>query len=124
MVLQANPKYWGTAHKPATQNVVIRFLTDDNAAVNALKSGDVDVLSPVNATLAKSLDASTYTVSAADGSDKFVLAFNCTNAKLKDSASVRPSATPSTTRRLSPPEATSTTRSAVRSRPSTPVTRT
>ena len=75
---------WETAHKPATQNVVIRFLTDDNAAVNALKSGDVDVLSPVNATLAKSLDASTYTVSAADGSDKFVLAFNCTNAKLKD----------------------------------------
>ena len=64
--------------------MVIRFLTDDNAAVNALKSGDVDVLSPVNATLAKSLDASTYTVSAADGSDKFVLAFNCTNAKLKD----------------------------------------
>lgn len=84
MVLKANPKYWGTAHKPATQNVVIRFLADDNAAVNALKSGDVDVLSPVNATLAKSLDASTYTVSAADGSDKFVLAFNCTNAKLKD----------------------------------------
>ena len=84
MVLKANPKYWGTAHKPATQNVVIRFLTDDNAAVNALKSGDVDVLSPVNATLAKSLDASTYTVSAADGSDKFVLAFNCTNDKLKD----------------------------------------
>ena len=84
MVLKANAKYWGTAHKPATQNVVIRFLTDDNAAVNALKSGDVDVLSPVNATLAKSLDASTYTVSAADGSDKFVLAFNCTNDKLKD----------------------------------------
>ena len=84
MVLKANAKYWGTAHKPATQNVVIRFLTDDNAAVNALKSGDVDVLSPVNATLAKSLDASTYTVSAADGNDKFVLAFNCTNAKLKD----------------------------------------
>lgn len=84
MVLKANAKYWGTAHKPATQNVVIRFLTDDNAAVNALKSGDVDVLSPVNATLAKSLDASTYTVSAADGSDKFVLASNCTNAKLKD----------------------------------------
>ena len=38
MVLKANAKYWGTAHKPATQNVVIRFLTDDNAAVNALKS--------------------------------------------------------------------------------------
>ena len=84
MVLKANPKYWGTAHKPATQNVVIRFLTDDNAAVNALKSGDVDVLSPVNATLAKGLDKSKYQVSAASGSDKFVLAFNCTNPKLED----------------------------------------
>ena len=84
MVLKANPKYWGTAHKPSTQRVVIDFITDDNAAINALKSGDVDVLSPVNATLAKSLDNSTYHVSASDGSDKFVLAFNCTNKKLAD----------------------------------------
>ncbi|WP_428860498.1 ABC transporter substrate-binding protein [Bifidobacterium dentium] len=84
MALKANPKYWGTAHKAVTQNVILRFLTDDNAAVNALKSGDVDVLSPVNATLAKSLDTKTYKVSAADGSDKYVLAFNCTNAKLSD----------------------------------------
>ena len=84
MVLKANPKYWGTAHKPATQHVVIDFITDDNAAVNALKSGDVDVLPPVNATLAKSLDTHTYHVSASDGSDKFVLAFNCANKKLAD----------------------------------------
>lgn len=84
MVLKANSKYWGTAHKPATQHVVIDFITDDNAAVNALKSGDVDVLSPVNATLAKSLDTHTYHVSASDGSDKFVLAFNCANKKLAD----------------------------------------
>ena len=84
MVLKANPKYWGTAHKPATQHVVIDFITDDNAAVNELKSGDVDVLSPVNATLAKSLDTNTYHVSASDGSDKFVLAFNCANKKLAD----------------------------------------
>ena len=84
MVLKANPNYWGDAHKPATQRVVIDFITDDNAAVNALKSGDVDVLSPVNATLAKSLDSKTYKVSTADGSDKFVLAFNCASSKLKD----------------------------------------
>ncbi|NMM95717.1 ABC transporter substrate-binding protein [Bifidobacterium sp. DSM 109960] len=84
MVLKANPNYWGAAHKPATQHVIIDFITDDNAAVNALKSGDVDVLSPVNATLAKSLDPKTYKVSTADGSDKFVLAFNCANSKLKD----------------------------------------
>ena len=42
------------------------------------------MLSPVNATLAKSLDANTYQVSAADGSDKYVLAFNCANSKLAD----------------------------------------
>lgn len=84
MVLKANPKYWGSARKAATENVIIKFLTDDNAAVNALKSGEVDVLSPVNATLAKSLDTNTYQVSAADGSDKYVLAFNCTNSKLAD----------------------------------------
>ena len=84
MVLKTNPKYWGSAHKPATEHVVLKFITDDNAAVNALKSGDVDVLSPVNATLAKSLDTNTYRVSAASGSDKFVLAFNCANSKLKD----------------------------------------
>ena len=84
MVLKANAKYWGSAHKPATEHVVLKFINDDNAAVNALKSGDVDVLSPVNATLAKSLDTNTYRVSAADGSDKFVLAFNCANSKLKD----------------------------------------
>ena len=47
------------------------------------ESGDVDVL-PGERHARQSLDASTYTVSAADGSDKFVLAFNCTNAKLKD----------------------------------------
>lgn len=84
MVLKANAKYWGSAHKPATEHVVLKFINDDNAAANALKSGDVDVLSPVNATLAKSLDTNTYRVSAADGSDKFVLAFNCANSKLKD----------------------------------------
>lgn len=84
---------------------MIRFLADDNAAVNALKSGDVDVLSPVNATLAKSLDASTYTVSAADGSDQVRPRLQLHERQTQGtSASARPSATSSTTRRLSPPE--------------------
>ena len=86
LVLKANDRYWGTAHKAKTRNVTVRFLPDDNAAVNALKSGDVQVLSPIAATLAKSFqsDPEHYTVNAADGSDKFVLAFNMTNPKLAD----------------------------------------
>ncbi|KAB8290591.1 ABC transporter substrate-binding protein [Bifidobacterium avesanii] len=86
LVLKANDKYWGADHKAKTPNVVVRFLPDDNAAVNALKSGDVQVLSPITATLAKPFqsDPEHYTVAANDGSDKFVLAFNVANPKLAD----------------------------------------
>ena len=85
LVLQANPKYWGGAHKAHTTTVTVRFLPDDNAALNALTSGDVQVLSPVNANMTGKLKSSgKYTVKATDGSDKFVLAFNCTGAKTAD----------------------------------------
>ena len=85
LVLKANPNYWGKDHKARTANVVVRFLPDDNAAVNALKSGDVQVLSPITATLAKPFESDpNYVVKAADGSDKFVLAFNMANDKLAD----------------------------------------
>ncbi|WP_055427576.1 ABC transporter substrate-binding protein [Bifidobacterium aesculapii] len=85
IVFKANPKYWGDEHKAKTGNVIVRFLPDDNAGINALKSGDVQVLSPITATLAgpfrKNPD---YVVKSGDGSDKFVLAFNMTDAKLSD----------------------------------------
>ena len=85
LVLQANPKYWGSAHKARTTTVTVRFLPDDNAALNALTSGDVQVLSPVNANMTGKLKSSgKYTVKATEGSDKFVLAFNCTGAKTAD----------------------------------------
>ncbi|MFR0588446.1 ABC transporter substrate-binding protein [Bifidobacterium apri] len=85
LVLQANPNYWGSAHKARTNTVTVRFLPDDNAAFNALTSGDVQVLSPVNANMTGKLKSSgKYTVKATDGSDKFVLAFNCTGAKTAD----------------------------------------
>lgn len=85
LVLQANPKYWGSAHKARTNTVTVRFLPDDNAALNALTSGDVQVLSPVNANMTGKLKSSgKYTVKATEGSDKFVLAFNCTGANTSD----------------------------------------
>ena len=84
MVLKANPNYWGSEHKAKTERVVLRFLPDDNAGVNALKSGDVQVLLPVNATLAKSLDATNFKTVVDEGSDKFTLVFNCANDKLAD----------------------------------------
>ena len=85
IVFKANPKYWGSEHKAKTENVVVRFLPDDNAGINALKSGDVQVLSPITATLAGPFRKNPgYVVKSGDGSDKFVLAFNMTDAKLSD----------------------------------------
>ena len=46
LTLKANPKYWGE-HKAKTKQIVLRYFTDDNTAVNALKSGDVQVLAPI-----------------------------------------------------------------------------
>lgn len=77
ITLKANEKYWGK-NKAKTPTVVIKYLADDNAAVNALKSGDVQVLAPITETLAEPFasDPDKYTVKAGNGTDKYVLAFN------------------------------------------------
>ncbi len=82
---KANPNYWG-ANKAKTDTVVVRYFTDDNAAVNALKSGDVQVLAPISENLAEPFtkDSDHYVVKAGDDTDKFVLAFNGTGAKTSD----------------------------------------
>lgn len=104
--LVADENYWGS-NKPKTKNIVIPYFADDNAAVNALKSGDVQVLAPITYALAESaLDArietkssdsngteyskesgdltSRFVVKVGDGTDKYVLAMN--NAKGKATA--------------------------------------
>ena len=85
ITLKANPNYWG-ANKAKTDTVVVRYFTDDNAAVNALKSGDVQVLAPISENLAEPFtkDSDHYVVKAGDDTDKFVLAFNGTGAKTSD----------------------------------------
>lgn len=77
ITLTANSEYWG-AHKAKTKTVIIRYFTDDNAAVNALASGDVQVLAPISDSLAGQFrdNPDHYTVQAGDGTDKYVLAFN------------------------------------------------
>ncbi|RBP99899.1 ABC transporter substrate-binding protein [Bifidobacterium xylocopae] len=85
LTLKANPRYSGP-HRPVTPTVRLRYLTDDNAAVNALKSGDVQVLAPITATLAAPFkaDSAHYRVEVGDGTDKYVLAFNGKGAKTGD----------------------------------------
>ena len=125
ITLKANEKYWGK-NKAKTPTVVVKYLADDNAAVNALKSGDVQVLAPITENLAEPFksDSAKYTVKAGNGTDKFVLGFNTLPVpNWLTSAFVRPSVTPSTTRSSSPLAAVRTRRSAARSRLSTPATR-
>ena len=76
ITLKANPEYWGA--QPKTPTVVVKYFADDNAAVNALKSNEVQVLAPITASLAKPFedDPAHYTVEAGDGTDKYVLGMN------------------------------------------------
>ena len=70
ITLKANEKYWGK-NKAKTPTVVVKYLADDNAAVNALKSGDVQVLAPITENLAEPFksDSAKYTVKAGNGTD-------------------------------------------------------
>ena len=73
--------------KDAKYDLVVKYLADDNAAVNALKSGDVQVLAPITENLAEPFksDSAKYTVKAGNGTDKFVLGFNnASGSKLAD----------------------------------------
>ncbi|RSX58112.1 ABC transporter substrate-binding protein [Bifidobacterium samirii] len=85
VTLTANERYWGE-DKARTPTIVVKYYVDDNAAVNALKSGDVQVLAPITETLAAPFAADTdhYTVKAGDDTDKYVLAFNNKGEKTSD----------------------------------------
>nr|WP_273399307.1 ABC transporter substrate-binding protein [Bifidobacterium indicum] len=76
VLLKADPHYWGD-RKPRTRTIRIRYLTDDNAAVNALRSGDVQALAPITANLAGPFRSDpSFQVRTGEDTDKFVLAMN------------------------------------------------
>lgn len=82
ITLTRNDRYWGEPAKVAS--VVFRYIPDTNAALNALNSGDLDVLAPISADLRpKVTDPSTRLVEG-DATDKFVLAFNNASGPLTD----------------------------------------
>ncbi len=84
ITLTANPNYWGD-NVAQTETIILRYYTDDNAAVNALSSGDIQVLAPISDSLADQFrEDDNYTVQAGDGTDKYVLAFNNTGEYTSD----------------------------------------
>ncbi|MFC4245302.1 ABC transporter substrate-binding protein [Gryllotalpicola reticulitermitis] len=76
-----NDAYWGPKAKVAS--VVWHYYTDTATAVNAAVSGDIQVLTPVDATLKSKLNSG-FTLTSGESTDKYVLAFNSKRAPLND----------------------------------------
>jgi peptide/nickel transport system substrate-binding protein len=82
ITLARNDTFTGT--KAGVAKVVFRYITDTNAAVNALKAGDIDVLAPIDTILSQQLPTDKFSVTKGTASDKFVLAFNNARAPFTD----------------------------------------
>jgi len=82
--LSRNEHYWGEAAK--VSEVVFRYFgADSNAAANALADGDLDVLAPLDATLAPRFQGDPRFVTGTTGStDVFTLAYNNAKAPFTD----------------------------------------
>nr|WP_291498416.1 ABC transporter substrate-binding protein [Actinomyces sp.] len=74
ITLTRNEDYWGDPAQ--VSSIVFRYITDTNAAVNALNAGDLDVLAPISADLRDQVADATTALTVGAASDKFVLAFN------------------------------------------------
>lgn len=74
ITFERNDDYW--ADPAGVAGVVFRYLTDENAAVNALNSGDLDVLAPIVTLLRDQVEADGVELVEGEASDTFVLAFN------------------------------------------------
>ncbi|MCI1935728.1 MAG: ABC transporter substrate-binding protein [Bifidobacteriaceae bacterium] len=77
VTLERNENYWGTK-KATIKTIILRYYADDNAALNAFKSGSIQVLAPVmNAKMTSSLTSDDrFVVGQGDGTDKYVLGMN------------------------------------------------
>jgi peptide/nickel transport system substrate-binding protein len=81
--LERADDYWGDPAGVA--GVVFRYVTDGSAAINATLSGDLDVQTAVDATLASQLEgADGITVEQGRTTDKYTLAFNNAVAPFTD----------------------------------------
>lgn len=81
--LTANKDYWG-ANKAQIGTVTIKYYTDANAAINAIRSGDIQTLSGFDYTQVSPLKDEGFNVEAGDDTDKMVLAFNNARSPLND----------------------------------------
>ena len=107
ITLERFDDYWGDP--AAVAEVTFLYFTEPNAAVNALTTGDADILTGVNTDLVGPLeDDPAYVVNQGTTNGEVTLGFNDSKAPLDDQACGWRSARPSTSRACS----TSTTATA------------
>jgi len=84
ITLARNDAYWGTA--PQVKTVVFRYFTDPNAMNNAMLSGDLDVISNVQApqTLKQFDDPSRFTIIDGTTNGEVVLSLNGARGPLRN----------------------------------------
>jgi peptide/nickel transport system substrate-binding protein len=91
LTLVKNADYWGgrdiNSVSAQTETIVMHYISDPNAQVNALLSGDVDVMAPVVENLLPSVEeAGGFAYQIGKSSDKFTLVFNSKSPKLTNQA--------------------------------------
>lgn len=80
-----NTNYWNSEVGVNIKHISVHYFSDSNAAINALMSGSLDILTPVDSKLAGVIKANShYKIETGEGSDKYELAFNNKNEKLSD----------------------------------------
>ena len=85
LIFKENSQYWTDKNKAAIKRIVLKYYADSAAGLNAFKSAEVQVLTPVDAKFSESIKSdSRFEISAGDGTDKFVLAMNNNRAPLND----------------------------------------
>ena len=81
--LVTNPTNWGK--KPSIAGVTFRYITDPNAAINAIKTGDLNILANASAELIDPLKSdSNFVVTDGKSNGEFTLGFNNSKPALSD----------------------------------------
>ncbi|MDR2538103.1 MAG: ABC transporter substrate-binding protein [Bifidobacteriaceae bacterium] len=86
ITLVKNPSYWKAAQgtEATTDTIVFQYISDSNAALNALMADNIQILAPLVENLLPTIESNEdFNYAVADGTDKFTLAFNNTDEILK-----------------------------------------
>ena len=84
VILQAYEGYWDVAHLPKTKNVIFKTIPDASARVQALNTGEVDIIDGIDAANADEVVRNGGVLFAEDGMTVNYMAFNMDSEKTGD----------------------------------------